>query len=93
LTTTLDHSPVSFLTAEQLVEHGQRVEAGGLIDMGINLLGRRDVGMPEDDLSIAGLDLVGLGYDDQIMTGFASMAHGQDEAEGNIARLISGGKG
>jgi hypothetical protein len=35
---------------------------------------------------------VGLGYDDQIMTGFASMAHSQDEAEGNIARLISGGK-
>jgi transcriptional regulator with XRE-family HTH domain len=31
---------------------------------------------------------VGLGYDDQIMTGFASMAHSQEESEETMARLI-----
>jgi len=31
---------------------------------------------------------VGLGYDDQIMTGFASMAHSHEESEETIARLI-----
>ena len=31
---------------------------------------------------------VGLGYDDQVMTGFASMAHSREEAEEAMARLI-----
>jgi transcriptional regulator with XRE-family HTH domain len=31
---------------------------------------------------------VGLGYDDQIMTGFASMAHSREESEEAMARLI-----
>src|SRR5215472_6454414 len=30
----------------------------------------------------------GLGYDDQVMTGFASMAHSREEAEEAMARLI-----
>jgi transcriptional regulator with XRE-family HTH domain len=34
---------------------------------------------------------VGLGYDDQIMTGFASMAHSHDESEETMARLIHSG--
>jgi transcriptional regulator with XRE-family HTH domain len=42
-----------------------------------------------------GLDMsgrwVGLGYDDQIMTGFASMAHSRDESEQTMARLIDSG--
>jgi transcriptional regulator with XRE-family HTH domain len=35
---------------------------------------------------------VGLGYDDQIMTGFASMAHNREESEETMARLIRSGK-
>ena len=31
---------------------------------------------------------VGLGYDDQIMTGFASMAHSREESEEAMTRLI-----
>jgi hypothetical protein len=31
---------------------------------------------------------VGLGYDDQIMTGFASMAHSSEESEQAMAQLI-----
>ena len=42
-----------------------------------------------------GLDMsgrwVGLGYDDQIMTGFASMAHSREESEETMARLIHSG--
>jgi transcriptional regulator with XRE-family HTH domain len=42
-----------------------------------------------------GLDMsgrwVGLGYDDQIMTGFASMAHSREESEETMARLIDSG--
>lgn len=42
-----------------------------------------------------GLDMsgrwVGLGYDDQIMTGFASMAHSREESEQTMARLIHSG--
>jgi transcriptional regulator with XRE-family HTH domain len=42
-----------------------------------------------------GLDMsgrwVGLGYDDQIMTGFASMAHSREESEQTLARLIHSG--
>jgi transcriptional regulator with XRE-family HTH domain len=34
---------------------------------------------------------VGLGYDDQIMTGFASMAHSREESEEAMNRLISSG--
>ena len=34
---------------------------------------------------------VGLGYDDQIMTGFASMAHSREESEETMARLIHSG--
>jgi transcriptional regulator with XRE-family HTH domain len=34
---------------------------------------------------------VGLGYDDQIMTGFASMAHSPEESEETMARLIHSG--
>jgi len=34
---------------------------------------------------------VGLGYDDQIMTGFASMAHSCEESERAIAQLIRSG--
>jgi hypothetical protein len=34
---------------------------------------------------------VGLGYDDQIMTGFASIAHSRDESEEAMNRLISSG--
>jgi transcriptional regulator with XRE-family HTH domain len=34
---------------------------------------------------------VGLGYDDQIMTGFASMAHSREESEEAMARLIHSG--
>jgi transcriptional regulator with XRE-family HTH domain len=34
---------------------------------------------------------VGLGYDDQIMTGFASMAHSREESEEVMSRLISTG--
>jgi hypothetical protein len=34
---------------------------------------------------------VGLGYDDQIMTGFASMAHNREEAEETMTRLIHSG--
>jgi transcriptional regulator with XRE-family HTH domain len=34
---------------------------------------------------------VGLGYDDQIMTGFASMAHSREESEDAVARLIHNG--
>jgi hypothetical protein len=34
---------------------------------------------------------VGLGYDDQIMTGFASMPHSREESEENMARLIQSG--
>jgi transcriptional regulator with XRE-family HTH domain len=34
---------------------------------------------------------VGLGYDDQIMTGFASMAHSREESEGAMRRLVSSG--
>ena len=35
---------------------------------------------------------VGLGYDDQIMTGFSSMAQSQEESEETMARLIRDGK-
>jgi hypothetical protein len=34
---------------------------------------------------------VGLGYDDQIMTGFASMAHSREESEETLERLIHSG--
>lgn len=34
---------------------------------------------------------VGLGYDDQIMTGFASMARSQEESEQAISQLIHTG--
>jgi len=34
---------------------------------------------------------VGLGYDDQIMTGFAAMAHSREESEAAMARLIHSG--
>jgi transcriptional regulator with XRE-family HTH domain len=34
---------------------------------------------------------VGLGYDDQIMTGFASMAHSHGEAEETMAQLVHSG--
>jgi transcriptional regulator with XRE-family HTH domain len=34
---------------------------------------------------------VGLGYDDQIMTGYASMAHSREESEENMAQLIRSG--
>src|SRR5215469_15293396 len=34
---------------------------------------------------------VGLGYDDQIMTGFASMAHSHREAEETMAQLVHSG--
>jgi hypothetical protein len=34
---------------------------------------------------------VGLGYDDQIMTGFASMAQSREEAEAAMTRLIHSG--
>ena len=34
---------------------------------------------------------VGLGYDDQIMTGFAAMAHSREESEQTMARLIHSG--
>jgi transcriptional regulator with XRE-family HTH domain len=34
---------------------------------------------------------VGLGYDDQIMTGFASMAHSREESEEKMARLVHSG--
>jgi transcriptional regulator with XRE-family HTH domain len=34
---------------------------------------------------------VGLGYDDQIMTGFASMAHSSEESERTMAQLIHSG--
>lgn len=34
---------------------------------------------------------VGLGYDDQIMTGFASMAHSHEESEATMTRLIHSG--
>jgi transcriptional regulator with XRE-family HTH domain len=34
---------------------------------------------------------VGLGYDDQIMTGFASMAHSREEAEAAMTQLIHSG--
>jgi hypothetical protein len=34
---------------------------------------------------------VGLGYDDQIMTGFASMAHSHEESEGAMTQLIHSG--
>jgi hypothetical protein len=34
---------------------------------------------------------VGLGYDDQIMTGFASMAHSREESEGAMTQLIHSG--
>ena len=34
---------------------------------------------------------VGLGYDDQIMTGFASMAHGREDSEQAMTRLITSG--
>jgi transcriptional regulator with XRE-family HTH domain len=34
---------------------------------------------------------VGLGYDDQIMTGFASMAHSREESEESMAQLIHSG--
>ena len=34
---------------------------------------------------------VGLGYDNQIMTGFASMAHSREEAEETMTRLIHSG--
>ena len=34
---------------------------------------------------------VGLGYDDQIMTGFASMAHTREESEKTMTRLIDTG--
>jgi transcriptional regulator with XRE-family HTH domain len=36
---------------------------------------------------------VGLGYDDQIMTGFASMAHSREESEKAMTRLIHSGGG
>src|SRR5262249_56422382 len=36
---------------------------------------------------------VGLGYDDQIMTGFAAMAHSREESEAAMARLIHSGGG
>jgi hypothetical protein len=44
----------SLAAAEQLVELGQRLAAGGLIDVGVDLLRGRDVRVAEDDLSIAG---------------------------------------
>src|SRR6516225_2813449 len=34
---------------------------------------------------------VGLGYDDQIMTGFASMAHSREESEETMSRLVRSG--
>ncbi len=34
---------------------------------------------------------VGLGYDDQIMTGFASIARSPEESEETMARLIHSG--
>jgi len=34
---------------------------------------------------------VGLGYDDQIMTGFASMAHSREESEEAMTRLVHSG--
>jgi transcriptional regulator with XRE-family HTH domain len=34
---------------------------------------------------------VGLGYDDQIMTGFASLAHSREESEDTMTRLITTG--
>lgn len=34
---------------------------------------------------------VGLGYDDQIMTGYSSMAHSREESEETMTRLISSG--
>jgi hypothetical protein len=34
---------------------------------------------------------VGLGYDDQIMTGFASMAHSREESEETMTQLVRSG--
>jgi transcriptional regulator with XRE-family HTH domain len=36
---------------------------------------------------------VGLGYDDQIMTGFASMAHSREESEETMTQLVISGGG
>ena len=36
---------------------------------------------------------VGLGYDDQIMTGFASMAHSREESEQTMTQLVASGGG
>ena len=47
----------SFRTAEQLVELGQGVAAGHLVDVGVDLLRSRDVRVAKDDLGIAGRDL------------------------------------
>jgi len=41
-------------TAKELVELGQRVEPGCVVDVRVDLLGGRDVCVPEDDLGIAG---------------------------------------
>ncbi len=56
MTTIPDHSAGSFGAAEQRVELGDGVQAGGLVHVGVDLLRGRDVGVPEDDLRIAGRD-------------------------------------
>jgi hypothetical protein len=46
----------SFRTTEQLVELGQGVAAGHLVDVCVDLLRGRDVRVAGDDLGIAGRD-------------------------------------
>ena len=54
LSTIPGHSASSIGAAEQPVDHGNCVEAGCFVHVVVDLLRGRDVGVPEDDLRIAG---------------------------------------
>jgi hypothetical protein len=53
LTTTVDHNPRSLDAAEELVQAGQGVVPGFLVDVRVDLHRGRDVRVTEDHLRIA----------------------------------------